>query len=221
LLGNESTQKERFSKVMHVANEIAIQNPDALKDFIRLLGRKLQSDYMCRAIFAVNERKIPDLEPKQVWFDEFMPITLAGKSLHDLKIKSSSSHDVNLASDIVLPWPWNLDRVASCISHIGTGKSAGTWKQDSMNHKIEYWLPFGISWVHRGNHSIMSGIIQGQGVIETDSVYDLSSLFEHVKCDGANFYRIHDNQVIQSVVELEFAAIFEVGKLMNKHGING
>lgn len=62
----------------------------------------------------------------------------------------------------------------------------------------------------------MAGIIQGQGTLQTDSVYDISKIFQHVKCNDDAFIRVSDNKVIQKVQELEFAAIFEVGRLMNK-----
>jgi hypothetical protein len=67
----------------------------------------------------------------------------------------------------------------------------------------------------------MAGIVQGQGSIETNCAYDLSSLFKHVWCDGVAFLRSSDNQIIQQVNELEFAAIFEVGRVMHERGIGG
>lgn len=221
LSGSKRSKRKRFEKILQIASNIARENPEALKDYVRLLGRKLQSDYMCRAVSWLDEERVPNLKPKIVWFDEFAPVSQDGSSLYDLKVKSNASHTINLAADIILPWPWNLERVAGCISCIGTEKAAGPWKQDLSNHKVEYWLPFGIAWVHGGNHSIMAGIVQGQGSIETNCVYDLSSLFKHVWCDGAAFLRSSDNQVIQQVTELEFAAIFEVGRVMHERGIGG
>ena len=122
---------------MYVANRIADQNPDALTDFIRLLGRKLQSDYLSRILFAYDHQSVPGVEPRQLWFDEFSPITKNGKCLHDIKLKLDSLRNVNLVSDIILPWPWQPDRAADCLSYIGTGKSAGKWEQDKLNHKVE------------------------------------------------------------------------------------
>ncbi len=125
-----------------------------------------------------------------------------------------------LASDLILPWPWNLSRVASNVSGIGPGRRCGAWKQYPKNHSVEYWRPFGIGWVHGGNHSIMAGIIQGEGRIETDNVYDLSTLFPHVRFNGETFVRVSDDTVIQEALYFEFAAIFEVGRLMHERGIS-
>jgi hypothetical protein len=220
LVTKSSTRKQRLEKILSIAENIADKNPAALPDFVRLLGRKLQSDYMCRAVSWLDENKVPDLEPSLVWFSELVPLNDAGQNLYELRNKTQSARTLKLASDIILPWPWNISRVANCISHIGLGRGAGEWKQDSSNHRVEYWLPFGIGWVHGGNHSIMSGIVQGQGVITTENVYDLSALFSHVRFNGEAFVRVSDNTVIQVAREFEFAAIFEVGRLMHEKGIS-
>lgn len=216
----DNTMRQRLNKVLFIADEIANQNPDALPDFVRLLGRKLQSDYMCRAISWLDEHKMPNLEPKLVWFNELLPLNSDGQCVHDLKEKTGTTRTLKLASDIILPWPWNVSRVASNISCIGPGRPCGSWEQDTINHNVEYWLPFGIGWVYGGNHSIMTGILQGEGFITTKRVYDLSKLFPHVRFDGNAFIRISDGTVIQKATEFEFAAIFEVGRLMHERGIS-
>lgn len=215
----DSPMKQRLNKILSIANDIAKENPDALREFVRLLGRKLQSDYMCRAVSILDEHRMPNLEPKLVWFDEFAPLNSAGESVYDLKVKADTTRTLRLASDLVLPWPWNTSRVVSNISCIGLGRPAGAWSQDP-NHQVEYWLPFGIGWVYGGNHSIMTGIVRGEGEIITDHIYDLSKIFSHVRFNGDAFIRISDGSVIQKVTEFEFAAIFEIGRLMHEHGIS-
>lgn len=216
----DTTMEQRLGKILSIADDIAKHNPDALRDFVRLLGRKLQSDYMCRAVSWLDEHRVPNLEPKVVWFDEFAQLNADGSHLYDLKKKKNEIRTLNLASDIVLPWPWNIDRVAANLSSIGPGRRCGSWEQDTLNHKVEYWLPFGIGWVHGGNHSIMTGIVQGDGYLTTDHVYDLSTLFPHVRFDGRAFIRVHDEAILQEATEFEFAAIFEVGRFMHECGIS-
>jgi len=215
-----TASSQRLNNILYVAKKISEENPQALPDFVKLLGRKLQSDYMCRVAFSENEPQVPILEPKLVWFDEFTELDSAGHRLYDLKKNMNTTRALNLATDIILPWPWNLNRVASCISGIGLGRPAGAWKQDPINHNIEYWLPFGIGWVHGGNHSLMTGIVQGQGILTTDNVYDISDAFKYVEFNGRDFLRKSDGSKIQKAPELEFAAIFEVGRLMYEHGIS-
>ena len=217
---DEHCNKQRLKKILSIAADIAKENPCALRDFVVLLGRKLQSDYMCRAVSLLNEHSIDGLRPEHVWFNEFIPLNSLGQNLYQLKKNANTTRTLNLASDMVLPCTWNIKSVVSCISGIGSEKRCGQWEQDDINHRIEYWLPFGIAWVHGGNHSIMAGIIQGEGVITTEDVYDLSLLFPHVKFDGNAFIRESDNTVINKSTEFEFSAIYEVGRLMHKLGVS-
>ena len=217
-VNKQESRKERLNKIIALAEAIARQNPNALPDLVRLLGRNLQSNFMSLAVTCLNEHKIPNLEPKLVWFDEFHPLNAEGIRLFDLK-QRVAQRTLNLASDLILPWPWNLERVASSLSCIGNDRRSRPWKQDEINHFVEYWLPFGIGWVKGGNHSIMTGIIQGQGAIITDDAFDLTMLFPLVRFDGDAFIRISDGSCIQKVKNFEFAAIFEVGRIMNSYGI--
>ena len=87
-----------------------------------------------------------------------------------------------------MPWPWEKNRLVSSISSIGKGRLWGEWQQDNLNHLVELWLPMGIAWVHGGNHSIATGIIQGHGQIKPEYIYDISEIYNFVYCDGL-FYR--------------------------------
>lgn len=211
----KAANKERFDNIMEVAKKIEKQNPDALFDLIKLLGRKLQSDYMTRVF--TTRYNLSNLNTDLMWFNETQKLTLDGRGLFHLKEKEDKTVTINLKTDIVLPWPWQLNRVADCVAHIGKGKKGGSWKQDETNHHLEHWETFGISWVLGGNHSIMSGVIQGEGSIKTDNVFNLTELFKHVRYDGSHFIRKHDNRPISTVTEYEFAAIFEIGRLINEN----
>jgi hypothetical protein len=79
-------------------------------------------------------------------------------------------------------------------------------------------MPFGIAWVGGGNHSIMTGIVRGEGQITTDLVYDLSELFSLVRFDGTSFIRLSDGEEIAFVKDFEFGAIFEIGRLIHEKG---
>ena len=63
------------------------------------------------------------------------------------------------------------------------------WKQDH-NNKIEYWLPFGIGFVHGGNHSITNGIVNGTGKINNYTTYDISDIYKYIICDGVYYYNL-------------------------------
>lgn len=65
---------------------------------------------------------------------------------------------------------------------------------------------------------MMAGVLSGRGEVVPGETFDLSPLFEHVRCDGSTFRRVHDGSVINRVNEPEWAAIFEIGRLM--HSLN-
>lgn len=186
-------------------------------DVIRLVGRKLQAEYMLNVISS-NVR-LPDIEPITLFFDEEEPISNDGKSLRDIKKKIKIDKKISLSRDLILPWPWERGRLIKCISRIGEGRSWGGWQQDS-NHDVELWLPLGIAWVYGGNHSITTGIIQGSGEIKPKEVYDISDIYDYVYTDGKNYIRKHDESIISPVTNIEFAAIFEIGRIMKDKSIS-
>lgn len=102
---------------------------------------------------------------------------------------------------------------------IGEGRIKGYWKQYS-NHRVMLLLPFGVSFVLRGNHSLTTGIIQGEGMVKTDYIYDISPLYEYVLCDGDKFYLRDSNDILFYVKNIELAAIFEIGRKMVEKNIS-
>ena len=78
----------------------------------------------------------------------------------------------------------------------------------------------GVSWVNRGNHSIAAGIIQGAGTLIPESVTDISNVYDYVRCDGRHFIRSEDSSVIAPVRNAEFAAIFEIGRMMRDNHLS-
>ncbi len=212
---SSSRQKLEYNQVMKIAKQIHSENPEALNDLIKLLARPYQSITMKSVLTELDQNSIKTIDSKELFFDQFEKIPYLNQSLFDLKEKCNYSKPLKLKTDVILPWPWNQYRIINCLSNIGIDRPAGNWKQDD-NHKIEYWLPFGIGFVHGGNHSITNGIINGTGVIKKYDTYDISKIYKFIYCDG-EYYRIKkDNTIFQKVNNLEFACIFEIGRLMLK-----
>jgi hypothetical protein len=209
-------QRGHLADVLTVAEEIAKKNPEALKDFVYLLGRKIQNHYMCRVVSQFDSMA-DSFAPEHVWFPKSVPLNTSRQSLDTLRQTVESTRTLHLASNVVLPWPWKQERVIDNFIDLGANRKE--WKQDFRNHSVEYWLPFGIGWVHGGNHSITLGIVQGQGNITTDSVYDMSALFLLVHFNGIAFIRTDNGEVLSEVESFEFACIFEVGRIMQKYGV--
>lgn len=186
-------------------------------DVIRLIGRKIQFEYMWN--FVLTGENFFQIHPDMFLFDYSEPISRNGKSLRDVRREVKFNRNVLLSRDVVLPWPWNKTSLRTCISHLGEGRPWGAWKQE-QNHRIELWLPIGVAWVLNGNHSIATGIIQGTGEIQPEIVYDIGEIYDYVVTDGRHYFRKDDGSIIAPVNSIEFAAIFEIGRLMREKGIS-
>lgn len=189
-------------------------------DVIRVLGKNLQSKYLTHLLFSENVNRLPNIESWEVMFDIREPLTKDRKFFSDLKIELEIEKEIHLCKDVILPWPWARSRLIKSITRTGKGRARGPWKQDFSNHSTELWLPFGITWVNGGNHSIAAGIIQGEGVIKPDYIFDISQVYEHIFCDGLYYRRISDNSIISVAQNIEFAAIFEIGRIMVQNSIS-
>lgn len=188
-------------------------------DVIRLLGRKIQTEYLMNLLYCDEESPLVKLNHSTVLFDTRYPITKEGKFFRELVKELDIKKEIVLAKDLILPWPWQRDRLINSITNIGRGRIAGEWRQHHNNHYVELWLPMGIAWVSGGNHSISTGIIQGSGSVQPTSIVDISNIFNHIYTDGMNYYRKSDHQIISPVINIEFAAIFEIGRIMKDNSI--
>ncbi|MEK5207406.1 DUF6710 family protein [Psychrobacillus sp. FSL H8-0510] len=191
-----------------------------LIDVVRLIGRQLQTKYLTSLLYQRDQTLIPNLHAQEVLFDPLSSISRDGINLEDVMREVKTDKVIALNRDLVLPWSWKKSRLITCIAQIGEGRKRGKWSQDNRNHFVDLWLPMGIAWVNSGNHSISTGIIQGKGNIIPENVYDISDVYDYVYCDGVNYYRKEDGSIISPVVNAEFAAIFEIGRLMTDHSIS-
>ncbi len=206
-----------FKKSKDSLNE---ETEHPLIDVVRLIGRQLQSQYLTNLLYQRDEELIPNLFPEVVLFDPSARITKEGTNFEDVMREIKTEKVISLNRDLVLTWSWKKSRLVTCIALIGQGKKRGQWLQDYNNHYVDLWLPMGIVWVYGGNHSISAGIIQGKGEIIPRYVYDISDVYDYVYCDGVNYYRNEDGSIISPVINAEFAAIFEIGRIMTENSIS-
>jgi hypothetical protein len=221
------TKKQQFQNILDFAEDVITRvDINKLKDekhpifeVIHILGRKIHSDYMVRLLSVEDESDLESLLAPHI-FERNTIITSDGKTYSDLIKNVNHTKIANLANDTIIPWPWKKSRLSYSILNIGQNRKWGPWKEDKLNHYLVLWLPIGLYWVHGGNHSLSVGIIQGNGSVATDTVYDISEIYNHVACDGTHFIRTFDNVIIGKVENIEIAAIFEIGRLMTKHNIS-
>lgn len=205
--------KRRFKNILQMGQQISLESKSGVRDLIKVFGRS----YLYRHLALSPQHpphggKIPHVECSCQLLSISTAITPRGETFEDFGRKIKVQRPLQLANDIIFPWPWERRRYIRALSKIGTGKEWGKWRQDK-NHHVEYWEPMGIGWVHGGNHSIMAGILSGEGIVDEYDCYDYSALYQEVSCDGVNFYN-RSGEVIQEVFQPEFAVIFELGRLL-------
>ncbi|KEF39989.1 hypothetical protein M670_01013 [Schinkia azotoformans MEV2011] len=183
VLKNTEEQKQTYKQFYSKGN----QHP--ILDVVRLLGRNVQTKYLTSLLYHEDETSLPSLFPDTVYFETTTSLTTDGRKYFDLIKEVKTTKEIDLSKDLVLPWPWQRDRLINTICRIGEDRIWGTWKQGIHNHDVQLWLPLGICWVSGGNHSIASGILQGQGRLLPKETYDISELYEYIYTDGINYYR--------------------------------
>lgn len=226
---DDLSDKEKFENIIDFAKEIIDKHNNKnshehpILDFIRILGRRIQSDYMGYLLYSGKvENKSRDLEAREVMFSPYKTIKDENNNYIEVSTlieRKQNDKKINLSKDLVLPWPWRRERIRDCLLNIGEGREFGIWKQDYNNHFVDVWLPMGIAWVNGGNHSITVGIVQG-GELEPDYYSDISKVYKYVKCDGENFIDINSGINLSKVKSPEFAAIFEIGRMMVDNNIS-
>lgn len=133
-------------------------------------------------------------------------------------IKNNEKISISLKDNLVIPVAWNISRFETAITGIGTD-CGNQFEFQKSNHMSKLFLPIGVTIVHNGNHSILSGILKREGVIHPTEIVNLASLYGKIKFDGLYYRDIDSNQVIQEVNNFELGAIYEIGRLLIKSDI--
>lgn len=212
------SKKEKFDAIMQIAEDVKNENPKALKNLICALGKPYQLSRIADIFGVSSSLGRIDIVPEALLFNRWEIVTVDEKCLMSIRKKIENEKPLRLAVDLILPWPWNQYGAVNALCHIGTSCIAGKWKQDD-NHRVEYWYPMHIGWVFGGNHSLSAGIIKGEGIIETYDTYDVSEIYNYVYCDGKNFISSLDDRIIGPVLNIEFACIFEIGRMIHESNI--
>lgn len=215
----KSERQARFKNVLELARDISQRDPGGLTSLVRLVTRPLQARGLSSAAFSAEHEALDAYTFSTLFFIDALVVTPDGKRAHELIGHPDTRYGLRLAVDPVLPVPWLRPRVASALATIGFGRSQGDWSYDASNHFATLVLPFGIALVNGGNHSITAGIVNGEGVVETTQVDDLSRLYDYVHYDGSSFVRTHDGQELGTPRDEEPGMLFEIGRLMNQLGV--
>lgn len=133
-------------------------------------------------------------------------------------IEDNEKITISLKDNLVIPVAWNISRFETTITAIGTD-CGNPFEFQRLNHMSMLFLPIGITIVHNGNHSILSGILKREGVIYPTEMVNLAPQYEKIKFDGTYYRDIESDQIIQKVSNFELGAIYEIGRLIIKNDI--
>lgn len=123
-------------------------------------------------------------------------------------VKLKEYKEIDLSSDCIFALPWRDISVISTINML----SEIDFQYIEGNHGALYYYPMDICYVYNGNHSISAGMHFKKGKSKADFC-DITPLFSNVYTDGASWYNIHTNNVIEELCDFRIALLFEVAKM--------
>ncbi len=213
-VGRLEQQVAQFDALTALARGVADAEPGALVQLARLVGRKLQADAIHLRLLDTADWGSWESSPPACWFDRSLALTPDGRAFDDLVPQRPTDRIVSLATAVVLTGPWSRACLARVLARIGAGRPWGAWRGDPLNHAAIIWLPWGLVEMINGLHSAIAGAALSKGVFRATVVCDVGPLYEHVACDGRYYTRRHDGAVLAQVEDVQWATLFEIGRLM-------
>lgn len=216
-------EQSQFDIVMDWANKVKNDNPEplrrkqALQDLIKILLRPIQAEHIRDAYLKPANRALGSLTFPDDFFSPchsnlaYEIITEKGNSREP---ETRRRHTLNLASDTILPTSWNSCSIVNMLGTIGSEKRYLGLFQQNHDHHVTLILPLKIGFVTGGNHSIIQGIINGNGEIIPDQVIDLERLFDIVSFDGENWIDQPSGTPCGRPRYQEFGWVWEIARLM-------
>lgn len=217
-----SLKKEQFINLMEWANKIVNQNScffsknEALYDLIKIVMKPIQAEHIRNAYLTHEHHAIKEIDLYQDFLCSHSIVCeiLANSTQHS---NSASHHSLKLASDIILPTGWHPTSLVCNLGSIGKeNRKCGKFKQD-INHDVTLVLPMRIGFVKGGNHSIIQGVLSGNGEIYPKTVVDLSNKLNEVYFNGTHWIDTTSEQVIGEPRYPEFGWVWEISKLLTNN----
>jgi hypothetical protein len=214
----------RFFHAMDAVEKVIAENKRQLPAMVRLLMRPVAAEFARHALFHERHHDKVFFELDKFFFNTMRPISQNGCNLWDMPGFRDSPGDpskqyrLDLTRDVVLPQPWDKEKLTKNVADVGSHGLNGKFLADH-NHKVHFLLPFGLAWAEGGNHSIAAGLCDGFGSIVTNEIFDLSVAYPHVTYDGTSFVRKHDGAVLNRPKREEAGLLFEIGRRMLKTGV--
>lgn len=197
--------KKKLNVVLERAKQIKLKNGnDGLHDYIRALLYPSMYMHLYECLTAHDHNAPPPLN-----YIDLFPGNEFQLHLNEVA-QSESQYQVNLGKDIIFTTPWNPQRI---VSHIGYISHKVPFKEDTTNHHIVTYIPLQISIVSSGNHSIMQGILNKDGIVHPEYVYNLSNELKRYSYTGTHWF---DNVTKEEIPvhNHDIGLAWEVSKLL-------
>jgi len=214
-----SARVARFTRAMELARTTAAIDPIGLETLARIMASPIQARSLTSAVWSEPHKTQKAEYFESLFFDWSTPLNEIGQIAYDLvRPHTSKKYRLRLGVDPLIPTPWHRECLAHAMATIGFGKVQGAWRED-LNHSVSLLLPMGIGLVGGGNHSIATGLANGEGSVTSTNVVDISVLFPLVRYDGVAFFRTDNGQELSRPRYEESGVLFEIGRLMVEHGV--
>ncbi|MEH6989618.1 DUF6710 family protein [Cytobacillus firmus] len=214
---NEDSLKY-FKSIMAVAiSLLKNDSPIRLYDLIYALGKPYQFEVINQCIkdkplskdkaFAFEHLFLKNANEKYL----FTKLDESGMFINYTNSRTMTT--IHPSSSLIFSFPWNLNRLCDAFKDVGE-KVGNKWEHDPLNHRVVHFYPLNIGYVTNGNHSTVMNIINNEAPMNITEELDLAPVYDEIYTDGQYFRRIHDDIIVDEVTSVEFAAIFEIGRLI-------
>lgn len=205
------TQCEQWASILWSIDSAQANGKHALRGLAIALSQVIRAQAIETLVMNARELHKPAWDADDLLWDDSLPLNTAGDTRASLTKKISRTLSVDLNDAVVFPSPWERWRLFKALQGLGQKREWGQWRQDS-NHFGIAWKPWPIVWVTNGNHSTMAALIRGGGMFKCYETYDFSAVLEAVKPDGLNWIRSDNGEVLEPILSLPMAGIFEIGQ---------
>jgi len=216
--GDEEDKLHQFNNIMNSAKEIINSGKGhLLKDIIYTLGKPYQFKVINDCLKGDKIKTLKD--PEHLFlrhakdFYQFRKTNEQGEFINYKSIKDTNKK-VHPSSHLIFTFPWNL-RGRLIPAFLNIGNNVGEpWEHDFLNHKLLHLYPLNISYITNGNHSTVINIINNECEMYLDEQLDLTPIYKDIYTNGMHFKNKNDDSIIDTCSSVEFAAIFEIGRLI-------
>lgn len=213
-------KKEKLDNVLKIADKLIKQKniKDVRESPVYSLIRAISNLHLYDIVRELYEGEdVTDIQSIYNDVGRYLNSSVTFNNSKSFKL-GKSEIDINLSKDAVLVCAWSEERFINALLKIG--KNVGNkFEYKKINHMATYIYPLGLAIVYNGNHSILSGILKGEGVIQANQTYDLEPTYDYMYFDGVYFRNKDNDEVIYKVRRFEIGILYEIGRLLAENGI--